>query len=81
MDRREDQQQRYQALIDDLIRESQCWITKENINEKICEELFKGPCTTGLITKDSQQWRHEAIAMNINRDALPNVDFDSEEGE
>jgi hypothetical protein len=58
--RRQDQQQRYSSLVADLTRESACWITMENMNEKICDELFQGQCTTGFVSRGSQFWRYEA---------------------
>jgi hypothetical protein len=39
----------------------------------ICDDLFKQPATTGLITKESQLWRYEAVNMKLNRDDLPNT--------
>ena len=88
-DRNDDQQARYQALVDDLKRESACWITPENIKEKICPELFDAPCTTGFVSKKSNLWRYHAITFKPERlmldsfnepDSFDQLGLDTEDG-
>jgi len=58
---------RLQRLIEQLEAESKYWITPQNMEEKITEELFQKPCTTGVVTKYSEFWRYYCRSSNVNR--------------
>lgn len=57
---------RYSNLIDDLTEESKTWITNDNINIRINEELFSSVATTGLVTRSSQHWKFYAMTFSYN---------------
>jgi hypothetical protein len=61
------QKKRFEALVRSLEAESRYWVTPENMDSKITEELFDKPCTTGVVTKSSEFWRNYARCTNINR--------------
>jgi hypothetical protein len=58
------QQMRYSNLVDDLTEESKTWITNDNINIRINEELFSSVATTGLVTRSSQHWKFYAMTFS-----------------
>lgn len=51
----------------DLEEESKVWVTKDNVDDLITEKLFDSPATTGILTKDSESWRHNAMSTDLNR--------------
>ena len=61
------QQKRYEALINDLQDEQRVWITPENMDTVITEELFKKPATTGLKTRVSDHWRYHVQSLQLKR--------------
>ena len=70
------QKKRFDSLLRSLEAESRYWVTPENMDTKITEELFNKPCTTGVVTKSSEFWRNYARCTNINRllfGVLPNM--------
>ena len=58
------QQMRYSNLVDDLTEESKTWITNDNVNVRINEELFSSVATTGLVTRSSQHWKFYAMTFS-----------------
>ena len=70
------QRKRFESLSRSLEAESKYWVTPENMDTKITEELFSKPCTTGVVNKSSEFWRHYARCTNMNRllfGVLPNM--------
>lgn len=70
------QKKRFDSLVRSLEAESRYWVTPANMDDKITEELFNKPCTTGVVTKSSEFWRNYARCTNINRllfGVLPNM--------
>jgi len=70
------QKKRFDSLVRSLEAESRYWVTPDNMDSKITEELFNKPCTTGVVTKSSEFWRNYARCTNINRllfGVLPNM--------
>lgn len=65
------QQGRYMELAEALREESATWITYENMDTKIVEELFAKPATTGLVTGESRHWRHHLMTINLRRVVSP----------
>lgn len=61
------QKKRFETLVKSLDAESKYWVTPENMHEKITEELFNKPCTTGVVTKVSEYWGTCALLTNPNR--------------
>lgn len=61
------QKKRFDSLVRSLEAESKYWVTPENMDSKITEELFNKPCTTGVVNKSSEFWRNYARCTNINR--------------
>lgn len=62
-----DQQARYAAVIAEMEKEKHCWITLENMDSKITEELFAKPSTTGLISRYSEHWRYHLVTTSLGR--------------
>jgi hypothetical protein len=58
---------RYKRLLNDLQEESSAWITLDTLDEKITEDLFMQPATTGLTTKYSDNWRYHVESMKLKR--------------
>mmetsp|Transcript_25264 Transcript_25264/g.25496 ORF Transcript_25264/g.25496 Transcript_25264/m.25496 type:complete len:280 (+) Transcript_25264:157-996(+) len=67
------QNQRYKMLLDSLLQEHNCWLSYDQIDEKINDSLFDKQKSTGLITKNSNHWRWHMITMNPKR--ILNPDF------
>ena len=65
------QQNRYLELTEALREESATWITYENMDSRIVEELFAKPATTGLVTGESRHWRHHLMTINLRRVVSP----------
>eukprot|EP00428_Durinskia_dybowskii_P066399 CAMPEP_0170387778 /NCGR_PEP_ID=MMETSP0117_2-20130122/17737_1 /TAXON_ID=400756 /ORGANISM="Durinskia baltica, Strain CSIRO CS-38" /LENGTH=604 /DNA_ID=CAMNT_0010643665 /DNA_START=34 /DNA_END=1848 /DNA_ORIENTATION=+ len=67
-DKRVDEQRsKYSQLVKDLQNESSCWITPENVDEKITEDLFSDePSTTGFASKYSNFWRYHAVTVHYD---------------
>lgn len=61
------QQKRYEALFNDLRDEQRVWITPDNIDSVITEELFAKPATTGLKTPMSDYWRYRVQSLQLKR--------------
>ena len=61
------QRKRYDALLNDLRTEQRVWITPENIDSVITEELFAKPATTGLKTPMSDYWRYRVQSLQLKR--------------
>lgn len=61
------QKKRFESLVRSLEAESKYWVTPDNMDELITEELFNAPCTTGIVTKSSEFWRNYARCTNIKR--------------
>lgn len=56
------------AAVHDLIEESSSWITLENMNEKITEELFNTPgASTGYKTVQSHLWKYQTYVNSFHR--------------
>ena len=51
-------------MVDELTEESKVWITNDNINQRINEELFSSVSTTGLVTRSSQHWKYFAMTFS-----------------
>jgi len=66
-ERKLQQKERYKLLIKDLEEESSVWITLDNLDEKINENLFKTPSTTGLVTKYSENHRWAITSLKLQR--------------
>jgi hypothetical protein len=64
--------------LDAFENEKSYWITLENMEEKITEDLFDGPKTTGLVNKDSEHWRWQAHVINIKRYLDENYDAEAD---
>ena len=65
------QNESFKNLIDTLEAESSSWITLDNIDSKITEELFAAPATTGLVTSESRHWRHQLLTIQLKRMLSP----------
>lgn len=61
------QQKRYNGLVRDLEAEKATWITAENMEARITEDLFTQPSTTGLTTKFSENWRYHVESLKLKR--------------
>lgn len=72
--------QRFHKLQEHLVAESKYWLTPENYREKITEDLFKKPCTTGVVDKSSEMWRHYIKPFSLNR-VLQQIWEDPDEGD
>jgi|MDTB01.1.fsa_nt_gb hypothetical protein len=65
---REQEQERVNArFMEELSNEKETWITEENMHELITPALFEGPTSTGLLNKDSDQWRWQLHSMKLDR--------------
>lgn len=64
------QQQRFSRMVQDVHEESRVWITKDNLNQKINEDLFETEATTGLVTRSSQHWRYYALTYQFGPNML-----------
>ena len=76
------QRKRYDALLNDLRTEQRVWITPENIDSVITEELFAKPATTGLKTPMSDYWRYRVQSLQLKRLEMLNQeesDYDPQE--
>lgn len=66
------QQLRFSQMIKDITEESEVWITKDNLNQKINTNLFEETkATTGLVTRSSEHWKYFASAYEY--EGHPNV--------
>lgn len=65
--RNEIRKERFERLVKMHEAESKYWITMENIDQKITEELFAAPATTGVTTEISEYWRYCCPSMQPNR--------------
>lgn len=65
--RRVAQQRRYDRFFTDLQQESSVWITPDNIDDKITEDLFETQSTTGYVSPHSEHWRWQVLSINLNR--------------
>ena len=74
------QQQRYQSMIDGYAHEQKVWITADNMESKITDELFAKQATTGLATKTSEHWRWQVITLDPSRIMNPQHYYNSETG-
>ncbi len=63
------QTERIQHLVADLTVEKEAWLTRDNLKEKITEDLFRGSAaTTGFVAPEtSQHWRHSVVTFHLNR--------------
>ena len=71
-------------MVQDVHDESRVWITKDNINQRINEDLFESEATTGLVTRSSQHWRYYALTYEfgpnmLDPDASDNEDEDNDD--
>jgi len=66
-DKLEAQRKRYHMAVADLEDEKKHWITKDNMETKITEDLFATPATTGLTNKYSDLWRYHCFAIDLDR--------------
>jgi hypothetical protein len=71
---------RFDKLQEYLLAESKHWLTPENYKEKITDDLFKKPCTTGVVDKSSEMWRHYIKPFSLNR-VLQQIWEDPAEGD
>ena len=61
------QQGLYKRLAEDLRYESPCWITYDNLEERITKDLFSDkPSTTGLVTPYSSNWRYNIVTYKYD---------------
>lgn len=52
----------------DISAESSQWLTRENYKSLISPDLFERyPTTTGIVTPNSEFWRHEVFALSLKR--------------
>ena len=51
----------------DLEAEKATWITPENLESRITEDLFAKQATTGIVTRTSQHWRWQIVPLNLQR--------------
>ncbi len=66
-DKESRQQRRYEVALVDLEKEKSAWITMENVDKMITNELFETQSTTGLTTKHSNHWRYQAFSVDLKR--------------
>ena len=72
-DHQKKQQEQYTQAMGDLLDEHHTWITLDNLEEKITEELFDAEAaTTGLKTRYSQLWRTHVESHNFQLERLFN---------
>ena len=71
---------RFEKLLQHLEAESKYWLTPDNYKERITEDLFKKPCSTGVVDPSSDLWRHYIKAYSLNR-LLQQVWADPAEGD
>lgn len=56
------------AALKDISAESSQWLTRENYKSLISPDLFERyPTTTGIVTPNSEFWRHEVFALSLKR--------------
>ncbi len=56
------------AAMKDISAESSQWLTRENYKSLITPDLFeRHPTTTGIVTPNSNFWRHEVFALSLQR--------------
>jgi hypothetical protein len=67
------QQKREAALREDYEIEAKHWVTKENLDSKICPALFEIPATTGLSTRYSELWRWQLLTTQTKREMSPEL--------
>lgn len=61
-------EKRFNRLLSDLAEEQKAWVTLENMDEIITPLLFDAPsATTGLITKQSDNWKFFAYPDSFER--------------
>jgi hypothetical protein len=61
------QEARHSRLVQDLVEEKDQWITYDNLNFKVTDNLFTQPSTTGLVTRASNLYRFQIIPQNVRR--------------
>mmetsp|Transcript_34614 Transcript_34614/g.32975 ORF Transcript_34614/g.32975 Transcript_34614/m.32975 type:complete len:307 (-) Transcript_34614:113-1033(-) len=61
------QEARHSRLVQDLVEEKDQWITNDNLNFKVTDNLFEQPTTTGLVTRSSNLYRFQVIPMSMQR--------------
>lgn len=61
------QNERFRNLVGIMEAESSVWITPENVDTKINEDLFSAPATTGLVTNESKHWRYQLLTIQLKR--------------
>lgn len=60
--------ERQQRALEDLKSEASAWITSENIDSRITDELFaKESATTGYVTKYSNLWKYQVFTPKLER--------------
>ncbi len=59
---------REQRALDDLKSESEAWITPDNIDNRITDDLFaKESASTGYVTKYSNFWKYQVFTPKLER--------------
>ena len=61
------QQAMYRQMMLDLEDEKASWITPDNLESRITEDLFAKQATTGIVTRTSQHWRWQIVPLNLQR--------------
>lgn len=69
------QEARHSRLVQDLVEEKDQWITYDNLNFKVTDNLFTQPSTTGLVTRASNLYRFQIIPQSVQR-LLADLDHD-----
>lgn len=73
------QEARHSRLVQDLVEEKDQWITYDNLNFKVTDNLFEQPTTTGLVTRSSNLYRFQVIPMSMQRMMSNHGGSDSQE--
>lgn len=66
-DRKKELNSWHEALASELEKESQYWLSAEDVDAQITEEFFDQPSTTGLLMKDSEHWRYQVETIKLKR--------------
>jgi hypothetical protein len=68
------QQDKYDRFVRDLSDEAKTYLTHDNVDALITEELFSRPATTGLVSPLSEHWKYYAITYPYEADRTPHED-------
>lgn len=61
------QTKRYDKYFEDVEKECEAWITPQNIDSKITEDLFLAPSSTGHVVGTSHLWTVHAMSVCLER--------------